>query len=207
MPRVSAARRETYVKERREQILDAAIEVFSKKGFDGANVADIATAAKLGKGTVYLYFKSKEAIFDAIIAERTLVSQLDTLIVDGLTLEEQLRAIAQRLLEFEHAHMPVLRLLVADANRFPEHAEHVYRDIILRGNLWLAEFLTQQAKAGRIRPLKNPLITARALISMIISYMLTQEVFGGARYTPIDDEEWIDTVVSIFMNGVRPDCP
>jgi AcrR family transcriptional regulator len=195
------------MKERRDQILDAAIEVFSKKGFDGANVADIATMAKLGKGTVYLYFKSKEAIFDAIVTERTLISQLDTLIDDGLSLEDQLRAVARRLLQFEHTHLSVLQLIIADANRFPVHTEHVYRDVILKGNLWLADFLVRQVQAGRIRPLKQPMLTARALMSMFMTYILSQEVLGGARFTSISDEEWIDEVVTLFMNGVRPDCP
>lgn len=51
-------------KQRRRQILDAAVQIFSQQGFDAARVEDIADAAKISKGTVYLYFKSKDALIE-----------------------------------------------------------------------------------------------------------------------------------------------
>jgi len=204
-PRVSAERREQYLQERREQILNAAIQVFGKKGFDGANVADIARATGIAKGTVYLYFKSKQEIFSAILAERSLMPRLADLMADSdAPLEAMLTNIAENYLEVMDDYLPVFRLVLTDAHRFPAQAEQVYREIILRGNEMLATYLSAQAKAGRTRPLDDPFLTARAFIGMLTIYVLSQEVLGGKRFTPIERETWIREVVRLFLEGVRP---
>lgn len=149
-PRISAERREQYLQERRDVILDAAIQVFGEKGFDGASVADIAEAAGLGKGTMYLYFESKEDIFSAILAEQ------------------------------------------------------VYREVILKETEMVASFLSAQAKAGRIRPLDDPFLTAQAFMGMLTTYVLTQEMLGGKNFAPIKKEAWVREVVRLFLEGVWP---
>ena len=66
-----ASRRERERRERRLSILDAAHEVFGNKGFDQATMDDIAAAAELSKGTLYLYFKNKDALFMALVVRMT----------------------------------------------------------------------------------------------------------------------------------------
>lgn len=203
-PRVSAKQRDQYLQDRRESILDVAIEVFGSKGFDGATVEDIAQTAGIGKGTIYLYFKSKEEIFNAIVAERTDLPTMARLIATADdSLEVELTQIAQSYLQFTNAHQSVVRLVLTDSQRFPEHAEKVYTGIVLKGNKLLAHFLSAQIKAGRIRKLDNPLITARAFIGMLMMYTLTQEMLGGKRFTSIKSEAWIKEVVRLFLDGVR----
>jgi AcrR family transcriptional regulator len=203
-PRVSAKHRDQHQQERRGSILDAAIEVFDEKGFDRANVEAIARAAGIGKGTVYLYFKSKEDIFAAIVAERTLLPKMTQLMaVADVSLEAGLTQIAENYLQFVSECQSVVRLVLTDSQRFPAHAEQVYTGVILKGNKLLANFLTEQAKAGKIRKLDDPLITARAFIGMLMTYTLTQEMLGGKRFTPIKPKTWVKEVVRLFLDGVR----
>ncbi len=205
MPRVSADRREQYLQERREHILDAAIKVFSQKGFHGTNVADIAKAAEIGKGTVYLYFKSKGEIFSAILSERTMLPWLaERLLASDVPLEEILTDIAVHYMQSMSEYMPIARLVLADGHRSPDHAEQMYRGVILRGNELLASFLAAQAKAGRIRPLENPFLTARAFMGMVVIYAITQEMLGGKHFTPIKPKAWVREVVKLFLEGVLP---
>jgi AcrR family transcriptional regulator len=70
-------------KERRNEILDAAGALFASKGYDKATVNDILDAVKIGKGTFYYYFKSKEEVLDAIISRRG---------DEGITAAEQVAA-------------------------------------------------------------------------------------------------------------------
>jgi len=205
MPRVSAERREEYLQERRERILDAAIEVFGKKGFAGANVADIAEAANIGKGTVYLYFKSKEEIFSAILSERSLLPWFaDRVMAEDEPLETMLTDLARHFLKTMPDYLPVIRLVLSDGYRSLAHAEQLYQDVILKGNKLLAAYLAAQAKAGRIRPLDNPLLTARAFLGMLMIYIMTQEMLGGKHFTSIKQEVWVREVVRLFLDGVRP---
>jgi len=203
-PKVAAAHREKYLQGRRDQILEAAIKVFKKDGFAGANVADIAALAGMSKGTIYLYFKSKEDIFNAIITERTFIPQLVDLLQDQQApLESALKNLAERYYQFMDDYMPIFYLVVADSNRFPNHAEKVYREIILRSNEILANYLSRYSETGQIRPLDDPFLTARAFMGMLLIYFFTQELLGGKHITPIERTTWIDQAVQLFIEGLR----
>lgn len=210
-PRVSAARREQYLETRRNQIVDAAIEIFGSKGLDVATVDEIAQAAGISKGTIYLYFKSKDEIFDAILAERSTLPYMTEVFSSGkmppelaeLPLQSFLEEMGNKFLDMMDLYQPILRMVLADAHRFPVQAEHVYNNLILKGNKILADFLAAQSEAGRIRKLDSPLITARCLIGMLIVYIFSQEMLGGKKFLPIERDKWVRAAVSLFMEGVQ----
>ncbi len=77
--------RPNVAEERKSQILNAAEEVFTKKGFDEARMDDIAEQTGLSKGTLYLYFKSKEDLIFAILDR---MFQIEFKQLDGLKLDE-----------------------------------------------------------------------------------------------------------------------
>jgi AcrR family transcriptional regulator len=210
-PRVSAERREQYLEERRNQILDAAIEVFGNKGLDVATVDEIAQTVGISKGTIYLYFKSKDEIFDAILAERSTLPLIVNLMEatkdlqesDSFSLQLLLEHMGNNFLSAIDKYYPLFRLLLADSHRFPVQAEHVYNNLILKANQMFAEFLSAQVKAGKIKALESPLITARCFIGMLIIYVLSQEILGGQRFTPIKRSEWVKETVRLFLEGVQ----
>jgi AcrR family transcriptional regulator len=210
-PRISAESRDKYLKDRRDQIIDSAIEIFVNKGLDLATVDEIAQAAGISKGTIYLYFKSKDEIFDTILAERSSIPQLIDWIGSTKTSMESSEFSLQSVLEnmgmkFLHTmenYYPLFRLVLADSHRYPVQAEHVYNNLILKGNKVLAEFLATQVEAGRIKPLDSPLITARCLIGMFVFFVLSQEMLGGKKFTPIKNREWVRQAVKIFLEGVQ----
>jgi AcrR family transcriptional regulator len=210
-PKISAKRREQYLEEKRNHIIDVAIEIFGSKGLDVATVDEIAQAAGIAKGTIYLYFKSKDEIFDAILAERSLMPQMVDLIEspkismesDEFTLEIFLEKMGEGFLSAMENISPLFRLVIADAYKFPVQAEHVYNNLILKFNQAFAELLTAQVEAGKIKPLDSPLITARCFIGMLIIYVLSQEMMGGKKFTTIKRDEWIKETVRIFLKGIQ----
>src|SRR5688572_28918040 len=92
MARVAAARREEHEELRRTQILEAALAVFSREGFHATRVEAIAREAGLAKGTIYLYFPTKEAILSAAVERFSLLPALSDL-TDQLADELPERAI------------------------------------------------------------------------------------------------------------------
>jgi AcrR family transcriptional regulator len=204
-PLISASHREQYVRERREQILDAATEVFEREGFAGATVEEIASAVGISKGTVYLYFKSKKQIFVAILTERSFVPILSGLVTEDQPLHIILRDIAESFLGYMETHLSIVKIGLADASRFPEGARLVYQESVLKGNLILADLLEKRSKSGNIRPLENPFLTARAFMGMLMFHVLTQEVLGGKEITPIKREDWINESVHVFLDGLVTD--
>jgi TetR/AcrR family transcriptional regulator, cholesterol catabolism regulator len=202
-PKISAGSRAQYVMERRNKILDASLRVFEQKGFSSARVAEIASAAGIAKGTVYLYFDSKEEILDAILTERSFLPHWANVIEKGRPLEVSLRNIAEAYFQLMEEYLPILRLVLTDAQRFPEHAQRVVREVMLKGADTVADFFASLAKAGEIRHLENPLLTARAFLGMFTTYILTQEVLNGQAVAPIDRQAWMDEAIQVFMDGLR----
>jgi AcrR family transcriptional regulator len=204
-PRISVENRQAYLQDRREQILDAAMLVFGEKGYDGSNVADIAKAAKIGKGTIYLYFKSKEEIFNAILTERSFIPQLSSLTIDlRMPYQEVLEIIIENYLNYVGEHLPIMRMAFSEAYRFPAQGERLYRQIILKGSELLAKYLIEQEKAGKIRKLEDPLLTSQAIMGMMAAYFYTQEFLGGKNVLPISREAWGKEVYEILLHGIQP---
>lgn len=201
-PRVAADHREQYRQDRREMIMDAAVKVFGEKGFAGAAVADIAAAAGIAKGTVYLYFPSKEEIFTAILSERSFLPYMADLMLENQPLDVTLRNIAESYYCFLDANLPIYRIVIADSYHFPERARQVYCEVILKGNQALADFLEGQSIAGVIRPLPDPFLTARTFLGLLSTHILSQEILGGKEITPIDEDAWIEEIIRVFLEGV-----
>jgi hypothetical protein len=99
-------------------------------------------------------------------------------------------------------HLPIVKIGLADASRFPQGARQVYQETVLKGNLILADLLEKKSRCGQIRPLENPFLTARAFMGMLMFYILTQDILSGKDLTRISSEDWINEIVRIFLDGL-----
>ena len=91
------SKREQIREERRQQILDSALAVFSQKGFHASNVSDVAAHAGVSQGTIYWYFDSKEELFDAAINAffTGFGAEMMAVLQEGESATEKLRALAR----------------------------------------------------------------------------------------------------------------
>jgi AcrR family transcriptional regulator len=123
---------------RRQAILDAALTVFAERGYEAARLDDVAARAGVAKGTLYLYFKDKEALFAALV--RGAVSpMLDK--VGAFSAAPGTKA--TDILQFFFAvfrqevlgtnRKLLLRLIISEGPRFPALAEFYYREVVARG--------------------------------------------------------------------------
>lgn len=101
-----ADRRERDKQQRRDSIIDAAESFFFTKGFPGTTIDEIAEAAELSKGTIYIYFKNKEEIYIAIVQRgmHFLTDLVREAIAKATTGKDKVRAIGQALLTFYQRH-------------------------------------------------------------------------------------------------------
>src|SRR5918911_783405 len=101
---------------KRRQVLDGARQVFLARGFDGASVGEIAKAASVSKGTLYVYFDSKEALFEALIVEerRSLAEVLFQLDADDPDPRSVLRRLGLSFLQMmvRTEHMSSIRMVI-----------------------------------------------------------------------------------------------
>ncbi len=152
---------------RREEILSAAIKVFGKKGFAATCVGDVADAAKMAKGTVYLYFESKEEIYATAV--RLAVEQLQAVAAERMVGVEGVRerlavAIAVRM-EFWKEQLNLYRLLLT-VGREPQHKRQTH-DLLRLGHGFFLGILKEGEAAGEIEGKLDLETIAWAILDMI----------------------------------------
>ncbi|MEA5078147.1 MAG: TetR/AcrR family transcriptional regulator [Anaerolineaceae bacterium] len=202
MARVSAANRDEYLQVKREIVLDAAYKTFLSEGFEKTSIDKIARAANIGKGSVYLYFKSKEELFITLMEEKSFLPKLKEIAVqpDG-TLEEKLRVIANGYLDFIESAMPFLKMSLAGAFEFPELTRKVYHELSTLGIRYLEKIFTRHYP--ELKNIMNISVISTLFISSLFVYVLTQRFLEGSKINPISREEWVNEVVNLFMARIQ----
>jgi AcrR family transcriptional regulator len=193
---------------RRRQIIDAALQVFSTKGFHKATNRDIAEAAGgISPGLIYWYFKDKQDLFVSVIQERAAIFQLidhPDQVMD-LPPREGLALIGRTYLSIFQtpAHVALIRMLLSEAIRFPEVGEMFYRRAGQRFFGLLTQYLEHQVQRGALRP-HDTLIAARSFLGMFAMQVIAREVFRQpeARATP--DDRLVAEIVEVFVRGLEP---
>jgi AcrR family transcriptional regulator len=191
---------------RPQQILEAAFRIFGARGLHQATLDDVARAAGITKGTIYLYFPSKAALFSAMLRARVndLLPPMEASDGPGAySVHRQLLLLAQRLYRFfkSPAYLAMYRTMVGEAPQFPEAAALLYREGILPANRRLAEVIRRGIARGEFRDV-DPLIAARALVGMFQIFVVSQGLLGGQRIFPIADAKLIRTITDIFFRGL-----
>jgi len=193
--------------DRRAQILEAAFEEFSAKGFKGATIKSIARAAGLqSPALIYWYFPDKEALFREVLESRIPVLRAvrDPSSLLDLPPEQVLPNIAMRYLStFDNrATQRMARLLVGEAMRRPEVSEVFGNAVIKRVLGFLKNYMTRQVELGRLRP-HDVRASARAFMGMLVPQAGGKVFFPAIREDGLTDEEHIGTVVGIFLRGLE----
>jgi TetR/AcrR family transcriptional regulator len=206
-----AARREREKAQRRDDILRAAKDVFFTQGFHAATVDDVAVEAEVSKGTVYLYFDTKETILahllleglDALVAELEAAYAID----QPLDANTRLRRIAIAYLNFFQTSPDYYRLLMAfDRGQFLQASidPGVYQDVLTRslhGLDWV-ERAVRQAQAEGLIAIENPREAASVLwaglngVLVLLSHPLRAEIIAT------DLESLYSTMTEVLIKGL-----
>lgn len=140
------------------ELLAAALVLFVEKGFAATRLEDVATRAGVSKGTLYLYFDSKESLFKAVIQEGIvpIVAEGEAIVArDTGGAFELLRLLLlnwwEKVGETPFSGIP--KLMVSEARNFPEVARFYYEHVILRGRALIATVLERGMTSGEFRPM------------------------------------------------------
>jgi AcrR family transcriptional regulator len=204
MARLARERRKA---DRPGEILEAAFEEFVLKGYAGTRLDDIARRAGVTKGTIYVYFPGKEPMFMAMVREYTqpLHARMHAFLDETNARAADLLSGALRLfydmIANDRRAREMLRLLIAEAGRFPalldEHYEVAIGPVIAR----LQKALCEAAERGEIRA--APILAfPDVLLGPALSLNITMLLFGERR--PIDAQAHMQAAVDLLLNGLMP---
>lgn len=184
----AASSRKVDAAARRQAILDAALTVFAERGYEAARLDDMAAKAGVAKGTLYLYFKDKEALFEALVrgAVSPILGQ-----ASAAAAMPGMKAAAVLDLFFTLFQKEVLgtnrklllRLIISEGPRFPALAEFYYREVVSQG-LKLMRTVAQNAVASGE-------FTSDAAVrfpQLIVAPLLMAAIWDGmfSRLDPLD---------------------
>lgn len=189
------------------ELAAAALEVFVEKGYAATRLEDVAARAGVGKGTVYLYFESKEALFKAAI-EAAMTPSIEA--AEALLDCAELSA-AQRMRAFVHgwwrmvADTPVgglPKLLIAESANFPEVARWHYETIIRRAMRALGGIIEAGIASGEFRPVPVDFAT-RIVFSPMFSIIVWTRAFGETMCDLPEPERFLDEALDVLINGLH----
>lgn len=191
---------------RLESIADAAIAVIARKGLASTTIQDIAEAAGIAKGTVYLYFRDRDELVAKAAgrAYETLIQNLDMTFSSSGTLNERLMRVVMHPLEFieEHSELLLAALALADRDdrpyesHSPLHAQYATR---------LEEMFHEARRRGEIRDVDCPALAAMVLAcvrGMVVRRL--KQASPPAR--PPARETEAAFIVSVLLRGIQTTC-
>ncbi len=190
-----------------QDILDAARDEFLARGYAAARLDDIAARAGVAKGTLYLYFQSKEDIFQSLV-RRAIVPNLAQL---EAVAENWAGPVAPLIERFAGVALGIAgnaelvaipRLLLAEAKTFPDLAHFYYEEVAHRGLGVLTKIIAKGVGNGEFRAVE-PLHAARLVVAPFLFHALWQSVFGEFDDTPVDASAYAQTHLDVLLNGLR----
>ncbi|KPK12680.1 MAG: hypothetical protein AMJ68_01160 [Acidithiobacillales bacterium SG8_45] len=189
------------------EIIEAALELFTEKGFAATKLTEVAARAGVSKGTLYLYFDSKEALFQEMVKE-TLLPHLEQAELrvgshEGSTSDLMYGLCAHwrhNILNTRSAGIP--KLVIAEASNFPEMARFYMEKVVDRGTALVERILQRGVDTGEFREM-DIANTARAVLAPMIFAAIYDHSLRPYDKGPYDVEKYLDSHLQMMLNGLK----
>ncbi|MBE9166775.1 TetR/AcrR family transcriptional regulator [Pleurocapsales cyanobacterium LEGE 06147] len=186
----------------RARILQAALRLFARKGYDGTTTRDLANAANVAEGTLFRHFTNKKAILIEV-ATSGWVEILTDLLTE-LSEMGSYKAVAQvmrrRMLHMQ-ANADLLRVCFIEAQFHPELRNRIQSEVIAKMTDVVEAFFQTAMEKGIYRPM-NPRIVAQVFLGMFAIAGFSNETIVDPQASPQSIQEMAEGIADIFLNGV-----
>lgn len=203
----SLSRRDREKLRQREEILAAALELFSEKGYHNVSMQEIAETAEFAIGTLYKFFQNKEDLYKALVMEQADRFEAAFLAaIEGPGDEiEKLRNFVRVHGDMFRSNLPFIRLFIAESKgasfNLKAGLDEALRNRIYRFRNKLARVIESGMRNGRFQKIADPYALAVALDSVIDAFLLLWMESPERHPYPEDP----DTILNIFFNGLIMD--
>jgi AcrR family transcriptional regulator len=191
--------------ERRRVISEAALTLFSRKGFRGTTTKEIAEAAGCSEATLFKHFATKDDLYSAILEAKVRIEETLAKAVQAAARKddtEVFRAVGlEGLTQTEH-DTSLMRLLLFSALEGHTLAHDFFESKVRRVHEFLSGYIEERIADGVFRPV-NPLVAARGFMGMLVHYLLLHEIYGVKRPAGFSAEQVVATFVTLFCDGIR----
>lgn len=191
-----------------QRIIEAAIKVFSEKGFAGASTREIADSAGVNEVTLFRRFGSKKNILHHIIHQAVKIYGYHV-VVEPVTkiLEERDLTIRQKLLnllkdryQLIMKHFPLLKIMLQESSLNTEIRNLFFEKVIMKAIKVAEIFIREGIKSGYIKEDVDSMTALRSLMGMLMFLIIQQNFF--VKFTEQEVEQEIEKIVDIFLYGI-----
>ena len=192
---------------RPSELLEAALHLFVEKGFAATRLEDVAARAGVSKGTLYLYYENKDALFKAVVQEGII-----PVIAENEAIAAKHSGCSFELLELmlqnwwtkigQTAFAGIPKLIVAEARNFPELASYYYDNVISRGRALVASALRRGMDSGEFRSMdvETTVDVVIAPILMLLIWRFSMSCCQGAESDP---QTYLRIHMDLLRQGLR----
>ncbi len=189
--------------DKRERILRAAIKVFARKGFYATRVSEIAKAAGVADGTIYLYFKNKDDVLVSIFDDR--ISRLLVVIREEsaacATVEERITRVVELQLGLLEGQRDLAEVVTVNLRQSSKLLKQYAAPLFMQYVELIAGIIADGQQEGVLRSDINPKVAARALWGALDGIALTWAV--GSEADPVALRKAAKQLASLFLEGLR----
>ena len=194
------------------ELLDAALELFVERGFAATRSEDVATRAGVSKGTLYLYFPSKEELLKAVIRQKV-VNQ----IAEGAEIVRQFEGSTADLLALmirlwwerigETPASGIVKLMICEVRNFPEIAKFYVDEVIAPSNQMMAQMVQRGVASGEFRAVDVPRVVS-ALVGPLVFLAMNKHSLGACSLDHrLDPKAVIEAQIDLALNGLLAPLP
>ncbi|BCU82776.1 TetR family transcriptional regulator [Polycladomyces abyssicola] len=196
--------------QKQKKILEAAIHVFAEKGFSGASTSEIAERAGVAEATIFKHYRTKKGLLLRLVIPaiaRVASSYIATPVLNILDQDKPMEEILRELVidrkELLEKNRKTIRIILVESLFHPEIREalknHVAKNVFHMASDKIEELKTM----GKLRADLPNHVILRAVMSQIGAYLLARNVVPELLAQGEEDEE-IDWIVNVLMNGITP---
>jgi AcrR family transcriptional regulator len=189
------------------ELLDAALELFVEKGFAAARAEEVALRAGVSKGTLYLYYPSKEELFKAVIV-RNLTSRIADTAQQVQAWQGEMAPLLKSLLvqwwqeTYASPASGVFKILISEVRNFPEIAEYYVQHVIEPGSALIGGIIARGVASGEFRAVDVE-STVHSLVLPMVMLCVHKHGLSACTQHQIDGQRFIAEHVDLVVHGLR----
>jgi TetR/AcrR family transcriptional regulator len=195
------------------ELLAAALDLFVEKGFAATRAEEVAAHAGVSKGTLFLYFQSKEELFKAVVRE-TLAGRFETWSIEIKLFEGSTADMLRYAMNEWWKHLGatkasgISKLMMSEACNFPELAEFYHQEVIVPGQKLIETILQRGIDQGEftVTDMRYAVLGVMAPMVFLINWKHSLGMCTGLNY-PIDPDQYINNQLQIMLQGLVKRTP
>jgi AcrR family transcriptional regulator len=195
--------------DRRTQFFEAAMVVFTRKGYAATTLVDIAKEAGVSSSALYQYFRSKEDLFLALTENLSffdVLNQVNSALSETNddsyeAIRSALVKVAEGFLETHTRNAEIIRLFITASRSFPEVGQRYCRRLIAPIEDKLESFISLQIEKGIFRPVDVKL-AVHAFFGIFLNFIITQQLLQGEGVLFFPEENRVKNLVDLYMSGL-----